>query len=79
MPVVERPGDPDRFSSLVSPEKNLIPRLGILGVELDDDLRQALQGLRGEAGVLVAARAGSALVLQVERATKLLYVGIEAE
>ena len=55
--MVERPGDPDRFASQVTPEKNLIPRLGILGIELDDEVRKALPGLRGEAGVLVAARA----------------------
>jgi serine protease Do len=115
VPVVERPGDPDRFASLVTPERNLVARLGILGIELDDAVRQALSGLRGEAGVLVAARsagsgedglqvgdviyalngvsvrglaelrqavdgaaAGSALVFQVERDGKLLYVGIEA-
>ena len=115
--VVERPGDPDRFASGVTPEKNLIPRLGILGIELDDEVRKALSGLRGDTGVLVAARAsqaagdgglqvgdviyslngvsvrglaelreavsrapaGSALVLQVERDGKLLYVALEAE
>jgi serine protease Do len=58
VPVVERPGDPDQFASRVSPERNLIARLGILGIELDEDLKKALGPLRGEAGVLVAARAG---------------------
>ena len=115
--VVERPGDPDHFAPLVSPERNLIPRLGILGIELDDDVRKILPGLRGDAGVVVAVRSGSgddegglqagdviyalngvsvrglselrdavarvsmgsALVLQVQRETRLLYVGIEAE
>jgi serine protease Do len=56
--VVERPEDPDRFLSLVTPERNLIPRLGILALELDDDLRRSLGTLRGREGVLVAARAG---------------------
>ena len=60
VPVVEKPGDPDRFASQVTPEKNLIPRLGILGIELDDEIRKAVPGLRGEMGVLVAARAGGA-------------------
>jgi serine protease Do len=114
--VVERPGDPDHFAPLVTPERNLIPRLGILGIELDDDVRKILTDLRGEAGVVVAARSaasdedglqagdviyalngvsvrglselrdavnrvpqGSALVLQVERAGRLLYVAVEAE
>jgi serine protease Do len=117
VPVVERPGDPDRFAAQVSPEKNLIARLGILGIELDAEVKKALTGLRGETGVLVAARAGAtsgddglqvgdviyalngvsvqgllelreavarvpeggALVLQVERGSKLLYVALEAE
>jgi len=58
--VVERPEDPDRFASLVTPERNLIPRLGILALELDDDLRRSLGPLRGNEGVLVAARSGAA-------------------
>ena len=37
--VVERPEDPDRFLSLVTPERNLVPRLGVLALELDDELR----------------------------------------
>jgi serine protease Do len=56
--VVERPEDPDRFLTLVSPEKNLVPRLGVLAVELDDDLRRSVGPLRGHDGVLVAARSG---------------------
>ena len=117
VPVVERPGDPDRFAAQVSAEKNLIARLGILGIELDADVKKALTGLRGETGVLVAARSattggedglqvgdviyalngvsvlglgelreavarvreGGALVLQVERSGKLMYVALEAE
>jgi S1-C subfamily serine protease len=56
--VVERPEDPDRFLSLVTPERNLVPRLGVLALELDDDLRRALSPLRAPEGVLVAARSG---------------------
>ena len=56
--VVERPEDPDRFLSLVTPERNLVPRLGVLALELDDDLRRTLGPLRGAEGVLVAARSG---------------------
>jgi serine protease Do len=57
--VVERPEDPDRFLSLVTPERNLVPRIGVLALELDDGLRRAVGPLRGREGVLVAARAGS--------------------
>jgi S1-C subfamily serine protease len=57
--VVARAEDDDRFLALVSPERNLIPRLGVLAVELDEKLRGALGPLRGREGVLVAARAAS--------------------
>jgi serine protease Do len=59
--VAERPEDPDRFLSLVTPERNLVPRLGVLALELDDDLRRRLGELRGRQGVLVAARSGGSL------------------
>jgi serine protease Do len=115
--VVARPEDTDRFVSMVTPEKNLIPRLGVLALELDDELRRAAGPLRGREGVLVAARSGGSdetdelrpgdvvyavngvsvlglaelrsavgrpapgqpLVLHVERASRLIYVVVEAE
>jgi serine protease Do len=55
--VVERPFDPDRFFPTVTPDHNLVPRLGILGIELEDDIRKALPNLRFQEGVLVVARA----------------------
>jgi serine protease Do len=58
--VVARPEDTDRFLAMVTPERNLIPRLGVLALELDDELRRAAGPLRGRDGVLVAARAGGA-------------------
>jgi S1-C subfamily serine protease len=45
---------------MVTPEKNLVPRLGILAIELDDAVRRLLPSLRGEDGVVVAARAPGA-------------------
>jgi serine protease Do len=59
--VVERPRDPDRFLSLVTPERNLIPRLGILALELDPALARAVGPLRGNEGVLVAGHASAGL------------------
>jgi serine protease Do len=56
--VVERAKDPERFTSLVTPERNLVPRLGVLAIELDPDLARAAGPLRRSEGVLVAARAG---------------------
>jgi serine protease Do len=61
VPVVERPRDPDRFASLVTPERNLVARLGVLAVELDESLLEAAGPLRGTEGVLIAARSGRSL------------------
>ena len=58
--VAERRGDPQQFSDLVSPERNLIPRLGVLGLELTPQLAQVIPGLRAPRGVVVAAVAGDA-------------------
>jgi serine protease Do len=60
VPVVERSEDPDRFAGLVTPERNLIPRLGILGIEIDASVLKLLPALRAEDGVVVASRANLA-------------------
>jgi serine protease Do len=56
--VVERPRDPERFTSLVTPDRNLVPRLGVLAIELDEELLKQAGNLRRREGVLVAARSG---------------------
>jgi len=55
--VREKPEDPDRLATLVDADKNLVPRLGVLAVELDEEILKLLPKLRGVEGVLVAARA----------------------
>jgi serine protease Do len=55
--IAEREGDPTRFSDMVTPERNLVERLGILGLDINPTLAAAVGGLRGPGGVLVAARA----------------------
>jgi serine protease Do len=55
--IAEREGDPTRFSDMVTPERNLVERLGILGLDISPTLAAAVGGLRGPGGVLVAARA----------------------
>jgi serine protease Do len=55
--VVERPSDPARLADLVSPERNVVARLGILGLDLDEALLAMLGPLRAKAGVVVAAAA----------------------
>lgn len=54
--VMQRPGDPGRFADLVTPDDNLIPSLGILAIELSQQVIAQLPPLRRTSGVLVAAR-----------------------
>jgi S1-C subfamily serine protease len=61
--VVERDGDPQRFADMVSPEKNTVGRLGILGVAIDKKTADLLPDLRRKYGVIVAARGQSALAV----------------
>jgi serine protease Do len=114
--VVERPSDPARLADLVSPERNVVARLGILGLDLDEALLRMRGPLRARAGVVVAAAApdsgsmqdplrpgdviytlnqqsvtgveslrgllakvslGQAVVLHVERAGEMRYIGFE--
>ena len=116
--TVERHGDPQRFADMVDPAKNLINRLGILGIDVDEKVAALLPDLRKHYGVVVAARGGDsvysgdslqlgdviyslnntpvtdvaslrkqldqlksadAVVLQVERDGRLLYVTLEVE
>lgn len=55
--VVELPHDVDRLVDLADPDKSLVPKLGIVGVEIDPKLAATLPGLRVSSGVIVAARA----------------------
>jgi serine protease Do len=63
--ILERPRDPERLAELVSQERNLVPALGVLALDLSD-LRLAgmLQPLRGRIGVLVAAASSDRLPRQ---------------
>ena len=54
VPVVERQDEADRFRDLVTPEENLVPRLGILGLDLTPELARGMPGLRSPHGVIVA-------------------------
>jgi serine protease Do len=55
VPIVERPDDAGRFRDLVTPDRNLISRLGILGLDLTPKLAQMIPGVRDPNGVVVAA------------------------
>lgn len=66
VPVAAEDDDPQRFADLVNPDKNLIPRLGILGIEIDRRLAAMLPDLRVQYGVVVAARVAGAEALEVD-------------
>jgi len=58
--VEEREGDPQRFADMVTPEKNTVAKLGILGVAIDKNTAELLPDLRKKYGVIVAARGQTA-------------------
>lgn len=53
--LIERPHKEDSLLDVADPEKNLVPRLGIMGIELNLELAQSLPDLRIPTGVIVAA------------------------
>lgn len=55
--VVERGDDPSRFAKLVDPQRNFIPQLGVLALDVDDEVDDMLSLLRIHEGVLVAGLA----------------------
>jgi serine protease Do len=56
--VAARDDDPQRFADMVDPTKNLVPKLGILGIDIDRTIAEMLPDLRKKYGVVVAAVAG---------------------
>ena len=61
--VVERPDDPQRFADMVTGPGNVVNRLGIVGITINDDLRKQLPDLRIPSGVIVAARTPASTLL----------------
>jgi serine protease Do len=55
IPVVLQKNNLDRMLDLVDAEKNMIPKLGILGLQLDEKIARVIPGIRVDSGVLVAA------------------------
>jgi serine protease Do len=56
--IVARDDDPQRFADMVDPSKNLVTKLGILGIEIDRKIAEMLPDLRKKYGVVVAALGG---------------------
>ncbi len=50
VPVMEPPRDMDQITALADPEKNLVPMLGILGVEIDKKIASMAAGWRRTCG-----------------------------
>jgi len=62
VPAAEAPHDMDQVAALADPEKNLVPTLGILGIEIDRKIAAMVPDLRDPFGIFVAARATGASV-----------------
>jgi len=58
--VVERRDQTDRFRDLVTPDRNLIARLGVLALDLTPELARLIPDLRDNNGVVVAGVASDA-------------------
>ena len=54
---VETRSDFDSVASMADPSKNLVPELGIIGVEIDSRIAASATGLRDPYGIIVVARA----------------------
>ena len=54
--VVERRGEMDRLADSLDPVKDLVPSLGIIGVQIDAKISALVPDLRMASGVIVAAR-----------------------
>lgn len=52
--VLERPRDPDRLLSLLEGDRNYLPRLGVLAVDLDQRVTPLLPPLRCLSGAVIA-------------------------
>lgn len=63
VPLVEKPDDPERFADMVSGPDNLVPRLGVVGISVNKEMRELLPELRIEGGVVVAAKTPTGVLL----------------
>jgi S1-C subfamily serine protease len=60
--TVEERSEFDSVSATADPQQNLVPELGILGVEINPAIAAAATGLRDPLGVIVVARAAGAAI-----------------
>jgi serine protease Do len=62
VPAIENRDHMDELLDAVNPDKSLISRLGILAIDLSDDLRTRLGSLRIPSGVVVVGRAADLIM-----------------
>lgn len=62
VPAIEHHDTMDQILDKINPENSLIPALGVLAIDLTDDLRQQLSSLRVSSGVIVVGRAADLIL-----------------
>jgi len=55
VPVTERPGDPESILDPTQSAANIIPKLGIVGIQITDSVAQLIPPTRAPGGILVTA------------------------
>lgn len=62
VPAIEHRDHMDQLLDAADPEKSLIPRLGVLAIDLTSDLKSELSSLRIPSGVIVIGRAADLIM-----------------
>jgi serine protease Do len=62
VPAIEHRDQMDELFDAINPDNSLIPRLGVLAIDITDDLRSRLGSLRISTGVVVVGRAADLIM-----------------
>jgi serine protease Do len=62
IPAIEKRDHMDEMLDAVNPENSLIPRLGVIAIDITPDLRSRLSGLQIPSGVIVVGRAADLIM-----------------
>ncbi len=62
IPAIEHRDQMDQLFDAADPEKNLVPRLGVLAIDITGDLRSQIGSLRIPSGVIVLGRAADLIM-----------------
>jgi serine protease Do len=62
VPAIEHRDQMDELFDTINPDNSLIPRLGVLAIDITDDLRSRLGSLRISTGVVVVGRAADLIM-----------------